>query len=159
MKKMLIAIDGSSNAMKAVEYVGRQFSGINDLFLTILHVLPYPPAPLWDDGHIPTEEESEIRAKYLERWLKNEKAKLGPVFDKAVQILTGENIRPGNIVTKSISDSIDVAGSILEEARDGGYDTLVLGRRGLSPARHFLMGSVTSKIINHGAGIAICVVE
>ncbi|MEJ2683618.1 MAG: universal stress protein [Candidatus Sulfobium sp.] len=159
MKKMLIAIDGSDNAMKAVEYVARQFSGMNGLSLTILHVLPYPPAPLWDDGHIPTEEESAIRAKYLDRWLKNEKAKLGPVFDRAVQILTERAIKSENIRTKSISDSIDVAGSILEEARDGGYDTLVLGRRGLSPAKHFLMGSVTSKIINHGAGIAICVVE
>ena len=159
MKKMLIAIDGSDNAMKAVQYVASQFSCVDDLSLTILHVLPYPPAPLWDDGHIPTEEESEIRAKYLEKWLKNEKAKLGPVFDRAVQILTVKNIKPESIRTKSISDSIDVAGSILEEARDGGYDTLVLGRRGLSPARHFLMGSVTSKIITHGAGITICVVE
>jgi nucleotide-binding universal stress UspA family protein len=159
MKKMLVAIDGSDNSMKAVEYVARQFSGINDLFLTILHVLPYPPAPLWDDGHIPTEEESEIRAKYLESWLKKEKAKLGPVFDKAVRILAGSDIKSERIRTKTISDSIDVAGSILEEARDGDYDTLVLGRRGLSPAKHFLMGSVTSKIINHGAGIAICVVE
>lgn len=159
MKKMLIAIDGSDNAMKAVEYIARQFSGRNDLALTILNVLPYPPAPLWDDGHIPTEEESTIRAKYIERWLKNEKAKVRPVFERAVQILTERDIKNENILTKSISDSIDVAGSILEEARDGGYDTLVLGRRGLSAAKHFLMGSVTSKIINHGAGIAICVVE
>lgn len=159
MKKILVAIDGSDNAMKAVEYVATQFSGADDLILTILHVLPYPPAPLWDDGHIPDEEEREIRAKYLDRWLKNEKAKLGPVFDKAVKILTSKDIKPGKIRTKSISDSMDVADSILEEARDGGYDTLVLGRRGLSPAKHFLLGSVTSKIINHGAGITICVVE
>lgn len=159
MKKMLLAIDGSENAMKAVRYVASHFSGISELSLTILHVLPYPPAPLWDDGHIPTKEESEIRAKYLEKWLKNEKTKLTPVFEKAVQILTGNDIRPENIRTKSISDSMDVAGSILEEAKDGGYDTLVLGRRGLTPAKHLLMGSVTSKIINHGAGIAICVVE
>lgn len=159
MKKMLIAIDSSDNAMKAVEYVAGQFSGKDDLLLTILHVLPYPPAPLWDDGHIPTEEESEIRAKYLDRWLKNEKARMGPVFDRAVRILTENGIKAGNIRTKSISDSIDVAGSILEEARDGDYETLVLGRRGLSPAEHFLLGSVTSKIINHGAGITICVVK
>lgn len=159
MTKLLIAIDGSDNAMKAVEYVARMFSGINDLVLTILHVLPYPPAPLWDDGHIPSEEEKELRTRYLEKWLKGEKAKADPLFDRAVKILTGRNIKPGNIQTRSISDSIDVAGSILEEARDGGYDTLVLGRRGMSPAKHFLMGSVTSKIVSHGAGIAICVVE
>ena len=159
MKKMLIAIDGSDNAMKAVKYVGRHFSSMDGLSITILHVLPYPPAPLWDDGHIPTEEERAIRSKYLEKWLEKEKAGLGPVFDRAIQILTEEGVKPENIGRKSISDSIDVAGSIMEEARDGGYDTLVLGRRGLSPARHFLMGSVTSKIVSHGAGIAICVVE
>ncbi len=159
MRKVLVAIDGSECAFNAVEYAGRQFSGINDLNITLLHVLPYPPAPLWDDGHIPSMEEKESREKIITTWLNDQKSKVEPFFRKAIDILTGEGLKQHQIKTKSISDSIDVAGSILEEARDGGHQTLVLGRCGLSPAKKFLMGSITKKIVNHGAGVAICIVE
>ena len=95
----------------------------------------------------------------IEKWLANQRAKLGPIFDEAVGTLLGHGIGPEQIQKKSISDSTDVAESILEEARDGGYQTLVLGRCGLTASKRFLMGSVTAKIVNHGAGLAICIVE
>ncbi len=159
MNKMLIAIDGSECSKGAVEYVGRQFSANRDLRISLLHVLPYPPAPFWDDGHILSEVEKVSRNQVIEKWLSNQRAKLDPLFKEAVEILISLGIKPEQIEKKSISDSTDVAESILEEARDGGYQTLVLGRCGLSASKRFLMGSVTTKIINHGAGLAICVVE
>ncbi len=159
MNKMLIAIDGSQCAMRAVDYVGRQFSGNRDLRIILLHVLPYPPAPFWDDGHILSDEEKTARNKVIETWLANQRAKLEPLFSEAVEILIGKGIGPEQIEKKSISDSTDVAESILEEARDGEYQTLVLGRCGLSASKRFLMGSVTTKIINNGTGVVICVVE
>jgi nucleotide-binding universal stress UspA family protein len=159
MKKMLIAIDGSESSFRAVEYAAQQFSGLNDLQITLLHVLPYPPAPLWDDGHIPTKEEKVEREAAIERWLAGQRVKSEPLFDKALSVLTRQGIPASRIGKKMISDSIDIAGSIIEEATDGAYQTLVLGRRGLSPVKKFLMGSVTAKVITHGAGMAICVVE
>jgi nucleotide-binding universal stress UspA family protein len=159
MKKMLIAIDGSESSFRAVEYAATQYSGLADLQVTLLHVLPYPPAPLWDDGHIPTKEERVEREKAIERWLAGQRVKSEPMFDKAISIMTRQGIPAGRIGKKMISDSIDVAGSIIEEMADGGYQTLILGRRGLSAIKKFLMGSVTAKVISHGAGMAVCVVE
>lgn len=159
MNKMLLAIDGSQCAMRAVDYVGRQFSGNRDLRITLLHVLPYPPAPFWDDGHVLSEAEKAARNSVIEKWLANQRAKLEPLFKEAAELLIGKGIGPEQIEKKSISDSTDVAESILEEARDGGYQTLVLGRCGLSASKRFLMGSVTTKIVNNGSGIAICIVE
>lgn len=159
MKKLLIAIDGSEGSRRAVEYVGSQFSGMAGLQITLLHILPYPPAPLWDDGHIPDEGEKTERDKAIDRWLLHQRIKAEALFSKAVETLTGRKIPPDQILQKTISDSTDVADSILEQAKEGGYLTLVLGRRGLSAASRVFMGSVTTKIINHGAGIAICVVE
>ncbi len=159
MNKMLIAIDGSECAMRAVDYAGRQFSANRDLRITLLHVLPYPPAPFWDDGHILSDEEKAARNKVIETWLTNQRAKLDPLFDDAVEKLIGNGIGPEQIEKKSISDSTDVADSVLEEVRDGGYQTLVLGRRGLSLSKRFLMGSVSTKVVNNGAGLAICIVE
>ena len=159
MNKLLVAIDGSQCAMRAVDYAGRQFSGNRELRITLLHVLPYPPAPFWDDGHILSEEEKTARNQVIEKWLANQRAKLEPLFKEAAELLIGKGIGPEQIEKKSISDSTDVAESILEEARDGGYQTLVLGRCGLSASKRFLMGSVTTKIVNNGSGIAICIVE
>jgi nucleotide-binding universal stress UspA family protein len=159
MNKILIAIDGSRCSRRAVEYIGRQFSGNGEIRITLLHVLPYPPAPFWDDGHVLSDAEKSARNYVIEKWLINQRAKLEPLFQEMAEVLLGKGIGPEQIEKKSISDSTDVAESILEEVRDGGYQTLVLGRCGLSASKRFLMGSVTTKIVNHGSGIAICIVE
>lgn len=159
MKKMLIAIDDSKNAMKAVEYAGQQFSGLGDLQITLLHVLPNLPAIFWDEGHILSEQEKAERKKVVDKWLSDRKSKMEPIFHMATEALIGTGIKTQQIQTKSISDSTDVAQSILEEARDGGYHTIIVGRRGAAGGKHTLIGSVTSKIINQGSGIAVTVVE
>ena len=46
MKKILIAIDDSPNATKAVEYVAQQFAGVADLEVGLVHVLPNLPADI-----------------------------------------------------------------------------------------------------------------
>ena len=153
MTKTLIAIDHSPSAMQAVAYAAAHFAGVKDHQIGIIHVLPNLPAMFWDEGHILSEDEKRERKKVVDKWLADQKASMEPVFRKAVEKLVASGISSGNIRSKSLSDSIDVAASILEEAKDGGYQTLVLGRRGLSPVKRFLLGSVTSKIINHGAGL------
>ncbi len=159
MNKLLLAVDGSENSMKAAEYTGRQFSGISGLRITLFHVLPFVPAVFWDDGHILTKEEREARKAVVDKWVTNRQSVIEPVFGKAVQLLLANGIKAEQIETKVVSDSTDVIGSILEEARGGGYQTLVMGRRGISPAKHLLMGSVTTGVMNRGAGMAICIVE
>ncbi len=159
MNKILIAVDGSEGSLKAADYVGHQFSGMDDLHITLLHILPYVPTSFWDDGHILTKQERSAREKVIDIWVRNQQLRVDPIFQSATEILIRRGIDPEQVETKGVSDSADVAESILEEARDGGYQTLVLGRRGFSPAKRLFIGSVTTKIINHGAGIAICVVE
>jgi nucleotide-binding universal stress UspA family protein len=159
MRKILVAVDGSECALKAVDFVGRQFSAIGDVRITLLHVLPYLATSLWDDGHILTKQEIEERKKVADKWMENQQQKAESIFSSAIEALTKRGINPARIETKTISDSTDTAESVLEETRNGGYDMLMVGRCGLTAAKRFLMGSVTTKIINHGAGTAICVVE
>ena len=142
-----------------MEYAGQQFSEIGDLQIALVHVLPNLPAIFWDEGHILSEQEKAERKKVVDRWLADRKARMEPVFRKAIDALTGLGIKLQQVQTKSISDSTDVAQSILEEARDNGYQTIIVGRRGAAEGKHSLIGSVTSKIINQGSGIAVTVVE
>lgn len=159
MKKMLIAIDDSPNAATAVEYVAQQFTGTADLEIELVHVLPNLPAIFWDEGHILSEEEKQDRKKVVDKWIADRKARMAPVVKKAIDALTGKGFKPGRITMKSISDSTDVAESILEEAKDGGYQTIVMGRRGAASGKHPLIGSVSNKIVSQGSGVVVIIVE
>jgi len=159
MRKILIAIDGSEGALKAVDYAGNQFAGMGDLQITLYHVSPGIPPELWDDGHILNEEEKAARRKVLDKWLANQQAKIESVFQPAIENLTQRGIKPKQIETKSVSESVkNTAECILTEAKAGGYHTLIIGRCGASATVHALMGSIANKIASRGAGIAVCLV-
>ncbi len=157
MNKILIALDDSKNAMKAVEYAANQFSRADDMQISLIHVLPNLPAIFWDEGHILSEDEKRERQKVVDKWLVSQKAKMEPLLNKARGLLTAKGFPPSNIGTKFLSDSTDTADSILEEARDGNYQTLVLGRSHHSP-KHIL-GTVAGKIASHGSGMVVTIVE
>lgn len=160
MKKILIAIDGSECSSRAVDYAAKQFSGLRDLRITLFHVLPYPPASMWDHGYMASgEKEKETRDQAIEQWLAEQRTRVVPIFEKAVDVLMGEGIGLNQIEKKTVSDSIEVADSILEETRNGRYMTLVIGRCEPSPLKDLFLGSVTMKVLRQGAGAAVCVIE
>lgn len=159
MKKMLLAIDDSEGSWRAVDYVSQQFAGVEDVQITLFHVLLGLPPQFWDDGHFLTEQEIAARKVVVEKWLSNQQYVLEPLFNRAIEKLTNSGIRRDQIKKKSVSESIDViAQCILAEAKAGGYQTLVIGRCGRS-VKHFFLGSTASSIINAGAGMAICMVQ
>lgn len=159
MRNILVAVDGSECSFRAVEYCAFQFNGLSDLSIVLFHVLPNLPPRFWDPGHILDSAEQEGRRQIVENWIDAQKAATEPIFQSALAMLTGRGIEPDRIRAKTVYDSTDVAGSILEEAKSGQYLTLVLGRTGSSRTGGFSMGSTTSRIFNRGAGIAVCVVE
>ena len=160
MGKMLIALDESKSSMKAVEYAAEQFSTTKDLQITLVHVLPNLPAIFWDEGHILNDDEKKDRKKVVDKWLADRLVKMEPLFRKATDLLVAKGVSAARISRKTISDSLDAAGSILEVAKDGGFGTIVLGRHSSgNGSSRTLLGSVTNKILNHGAGMAVIVVE
>jgi nucleotide-binding universal stress UspA family protein len=157
MNKILIALDDSKNAMKAVEYAANQFGRTNDIEISLVHVLPNLPAIFWDEGHILSEDEKRERQKVVDKWLVSQKAKMEPLFDKAMGLFAAKGFLPSNIRSKFLSDSTDTADSILEEAKDGSYQTIVMGRSHHSP-KHVL-GTVAGKIASHASGMVVTIVE
>jgi nucleotide-binding universal stress UspA family protein len=158
MKKILIAIDESNGSLKAVEQAGQQYGGTTDLHITLFHVLPNLPTTFWDDGHVLTKREMADRKKVIDKWLDNQKLRLDPLFKEAIAILTKEGISRQQIETKSVSETEDIAESILDEAKDGGHQVFVIGRNSYSEGERIILGSVTAKIINLGPEITVSVV-
>ena len=159
MRKLLIGIHDKYCSMRAVEYLGKQYAGAKDLEMTLVHVLPNLPAMFWDEGHILSDEEKRERKKVVDTWIVRQKQAVEPMLKAAVNDLVRSGFSPDRIGMKFISDSLDVADSLLEEAREGGYQTIVIGRCGIREGKHLLMGSVTSKIIHKATAMAVTVVE
>jgi nucleotide-binding universal stress UspA family protein len=63
------------------------------------------------------------------------------------------------ITTKIVSGVQSRAGVLVKEAKEGGYGTIVVGRRGLSRVQDFFMGRVSNKVIQLAEGKAVCVVS
>jgi nucleotide-binding universal stress UspA family protein len=157
MTKMLIALDESPSAMKAVEYVAQYFGRADDIEVRIVHVLPNLPAIFWDEGHILSDGEKQDRKKVVDKWLVTQKTKIEPLFSKAANVLIAKGIPAERIGTKFVSDSTDVASSILEEAKDSDCRSIVVGRSHHSP-KHVL-GTVAGRIAGQGAGLVVTIVE
>jgi nucleotide-binding universal stress UspA family protein len=69
------------------------------------------------------------------------------VFDRATQLLTTAGLKPEDISTKFKVKENGVAQDIISELEQGDYDIVVIGRRGLSKLKGFLLGSVSSTVV------------
>jgi nucleotide-binding universal stress UspA family protein len=149
MRKILVAIDGSEHAGKALD-LAVDMAKRYEAELIILHVVPYEPMPealrqIAAIEHIPVEEEA-ARYHYgrtLGDGLTREgEARAREAGVERVVALTAEG-RP--------------AEQILAVAVERDADAILLGSRGLGDAKALLMGSVSHKVSHLAECVCITV--
>jgi nucleotide-binding universal stress UspA family protein len=148
--KVLIAIDNSENALRAVDHAGFMLSGTDckvTLFHTMRHLRRFVPLEV-------LEEAPELE----ELWKSKAGQEIEPYMKKAKEMLLDAGLSETQVSEKVVDGSRSAASDILEEARSNGYGTIVLGRRGLSGVKEFFMGSVTSKVLQDSVGLAVWIV-
>ena len=88
------------------------------------------------------------------------RGEMGPVFDEARTRFINGGFDPNRITTKFIRGVSSRAGAIVEQAKLGGYGTIVVGRRGISKIEEFVMGRVSNKVIHLAKkGMAVWVIS
>ena len=80
------------------------------------------------------------------------------VFNEAENRLIRAGFIPGRVTTKLITKVGSRARAIIEEAEQGGYGTIVMGRRGMSVIEEFFMGRVSNKVIHLAKEKAVWIV-
>ena len=133
--KILVAIDASEGAMRAVDYVG---TVVNNTDWEIIHF-------------------HAVRVLDREELHKAEKF-MASVFEETSSHLEKAGFNRNRITTRMVTGVPSRAGAIIEEALNGGYGTIVVGRRGLSDVEEFSMGRVSNKVIHMAHEIAVWVV-
>jgi nucleotide-binding universal stress UspA family protein len=156
--KVLIALDSSEGAWRAVEYVAETFGQTPGVQVTLLHVLSGLPPAFWDDGHVLGGKEKESRQRLVSNWQKEQEKKWQELVKKAYDRLTAAGIPSDTVVNKFKPKYFDVAEDILREAETERFNTIVMGRRGLGMTKTLLLGSVTNKVVQNNKGGAVTIV-
>ncbi|MBW2062829.1 MAG: universal stress protein [Deltaproteobacteria bacterium] len=157
--RVMVAIDGSESSLKAVDHVAFILGGNPEAEIHFLHVVPklqnVCSIDLDEMGETLKDIEGEL--EMLEQDLiQGNQACLDDFTPRATQILRQAGFSADRITFEDREIVLGIARTILKAAQEGGYGTIVLGRRGLGRS-HFL-GSVSDRVIRQAEGQAIWVV-
>lgn len=131
MKRILLAFDGTDEAKVALERTAELARGLA-AEVGVVSVVPFRPgrgggvAP-WDDQTVHNQQLAEARAALRVHGI-----------DPAIH-------RPAG----------DPASEVDRVAREGRYDTIVIGTRDLNPLERLLEGSVSTKVASRAAATVI----
>jgi nucleotide-binding universal stress UspA family protein len=130
MKKILVAYDGSEAADRALQTTISLAKAFR-VPVGVVSVVPVHPgrAPV-DPGNGPAEHAEQLR--------------------RAERILHEAGIQP--YLHRAAGDP---ARTIEEEADEGGYDTIVVGNRGLNAIERALQGSVSEHVAMHAQATVV----
>lgn len=148
-KNILIAVDASANARRAVEYATTVLAAARGVKITLLYVERAPGRDRFD-----TED----------AWLSQCRLEHDRVFDflkDARAALLAAGLPEEAVLERTVLCSAEpsIAQTILDVQQEGGYGTLVVGRRGLTKGEEFLFGSVSSKLVHNARNCAVLVVQ
>jgi nucleotide-binding universal stress UspA family protein len=154
-KKILLAIDDSENAIRAVKFVANSFTADNRI--TLFNVVQ-------DTATMCEMNSPELTPYFTSQQssfcLLEEKKK--ELVTKALQeskaILLDAGFEEENITIKAELKKNGVARDIINEAQSD-YNIIVMGKRGVSGIKDFLLGSISQKVFNLAKDISVLFVN
>jgi nucleotide-binding universal stress UspA family protein len=154
-QKILIAVDDSENAHRAVQFVAKSFSPSNTV--TLLNVMLDTAALCQMDSPELTPLFRSQQSSFCA--LEDKKRQLvTDAMKKAKQVLVAAGFADANVTIKVENKDRGVARDILNEAENG-YDLIVVGRRGISGVKDFFLGSTSHKVFAGAKEISVLVVN
>lgn len=125
--KFLVPIDGSEHSTKAVEYVVNKAAYYEGSQIKLLFVIMFEPFFM--------DAPNAVRAEGKE--------KAEAALNAAKEICSGLNVEC------EIKEGSSAADVIIETAEQDGVDEIVMGSKGISNLKKFMMGSVSTRVAEH----------
>jgi nucleotide-binding universal stress UspA family protein len=160
--RILLAVDESKTSYRVVRYVGSLLGRTPDVVVTLFHVLkPMPRGLLEHGGSENPAAEAQLSMQLhdeQEGWIRKDRESECHVLKQACEMLEQSGFDMSQVEVKYGHED-DIARNILEEARSGHYDTIVVGRQGTSRIKQIFGGGVTDHILRDAKGFAIWAVD
>jgi len=150
-RRILLAVDGSESARRAVDHVSFMLMNSPRVYVTLFHVTPWRGESC-EIGRSESEEEdpdaliSQGRKRCFDAFIAEARKKF-----------TDAGLSTTQVDVRQAKKTIGVARSIVSEAEAGHYGTVVVGRRGMD--RAFYMGSVSNFVLDRASNRAVWLVS
>lgn len=154
-QKILVAIDDSENAMRAVEFITKSFTP--DHRITLFNIILDTAAICDMDNpsltpYFMAQKGAFCSVEDQKKTLVNE------ALQKAKELLIKAGFEEEHIIIKVEAKKKGVAKGIIDEAASG-YDAIVMGRRGLSGIKEFFLGSISQKVLQSAEAVSVLLVD
>ncbi len=133
---IVVGTDGSETAKEAVRQAAALAGALGS---RVLLVSAYEPVPESRLRHERTEVPSDVS------WMVNPREDVQGVLDEEAERLTASGVKD----VQTFAREGDPADAILDVAEETGADLIVVGNKGMTGARRFLLGSVPNKVSHH----------
>jgi nucleotide-binding universal stress UspA family protein len=148
--KILICTDGSESSQKALEEAAVIAQGCNVVESAIIHVHnPSLNATFPYHEGITAEQMKNFQNMMVEQ--KKEKKK---ILSKAAKFLEDRNVK-ARIILKEGHPSH----TIVNVAKEEGFDMIVIGSRGIGGLKKFFLGSVSNAVVQEAENCSVLVVK
>lgn len=147
-RHIMIAVDSSDNARRAVLFVGDFFGCYEGFQVTLLHIILEPEATYFKDN------------EGRQQWLAEKLAEARKIMEEYRHILVDAGFPEDKVnVRIDTMRAPSVADCIIKEQEEMKCCTIVIGRRGISKKEEFIFGSTSNKIIHEAKKCAVLVIE
>lgn len=147
---ILVSFDRSEGAMKAVNCIGSLLN-VPGCRVELCHVIRSLFDSITDDGPV-------FMPEHEREWVEASTREILPVFENAKKRLDQAGFPNENVTHLTLIGRKSRAKGIVRQAGKDGYDTIVVGRRGLSAVAEFDIGRVSKKILNLANNMAVWIV-
>ena len=153
-KKILVAVDASVYSSNTLHYLEQLFKNVKDVHFHLLSAIPCSSLQSgheWlDDLELLSKLSPEARKRY---------ATAKKYMNESLDRLERHGISKDQVTTEIKLSRTNVASDILDAARKGLYDAVVIGRRGVSKLEEMIMGSVSCTVFEKCHDIPIWIVD
>lgn len=146
--RILVAIDGSEDALRGVDHVGFMVSENKQVHVTLIHVT--------NTAHNYCEIDLEEDPEFVQIIEKKDRACVDQFYPKAMDKLTQMGLSKDQIDIHTLQGSRRIGQDVVAYAEKNGFTTVVIGRRGIN--KSFFMGSVSRQIIGYASDCAVWIV-
>ena len=131
LSKILVPVDGSENSLRGLDhaiYLAKK----TDANITAMHVIENPPTVYVESQKLL----NDLLAKF--------RAESANILYECKQIAERSNVKIETVIGEG-----DVASNIVGYAHKGGFDTIIIGRRGFGRFKEMVLGSISNKVLHH----------
>jgi nucleotide-binding universal stress UspA family protein len=142
--KILVPVDGSKYAQDAVEYALKiaKLSEAKIIALHIMHLPTYAYAYSGGQGVSPVAIPTPLPLEVSE----NEKTAAKKIVDDVAKMAKEAGV---DVETKIVERHPSVPDAIIQFASEADVDLIVMGTKGRTGIKRFLLGSVTESVVHH----------